>query len=100
MIPHTQLPTNATGLLLLWQIYNITLAPTPTPSHPTTWKPLHNPSEWIYTDGSLKIGKPRVGASGIHSPTYTITYIDAPGLKETRTITRAELVAIYVSLDI
>ena len=94
MIPHTQVQTIAIGLPLLRQIHNLTLAPTSTPPHPTIWKPLHNPSEWIYRDGSLKTGKPRLGASVIHSPTSTTTYIDASGLEETHTIMRAELVAI------
>jgi hypothetical protein len=99
MIPHTQLPTIATGLPLLRQIQNLTLAPSPTPPHPTIWKPLHKPSEWIYTDGSLKAEKAGLSASVIHSPTSTTAYIDASGLEETHTITRAELVAIYIALD-
>jgi len=89
MILHTQLPTVVTGLPLRRQIHNLTLAPTRTPPHPTTWKPLHNPSEWMYTDGSLNTGIPRVGASVIHSTTSTTTYIDASGLEETHTIMRA-----------
>jgi hypothetical protein len=52
-----------------------------------------------YTDGSLKTEKPRLGASIINSPSATTTYIDASGLEETHTITKAELVAIYVALD-
>ena len=99
MIPHTQLPTIATSLPFLRQIHNLTLAPSPTPPHPTIWKPLHNPSEWIYISGSLKTGRPRLGASVIHSATYTTSYIDASGLKETHTIMRAEFVAIYVALE-
>jgi hypothetical protein len=97
MIPHTQFPTIATGLALLRQIYNLTLPPTPTPPYPTTWKPLHNPSEWFYTDGSLKPGKPRLRASVIHSPTSPTTYINAFGLEETHTIMRAVLVDFYVA---
>jgi hypothetical protein len=99
MIPHTQLPIIATGLPLPRQIHNPTLAPTPTPPHPTILKLLHNPSEWIYTDGPLKRGKPRLGASVIHSPTFTTTCIDASGLEETHTIMRAEFVAIHVALE-
>jgi len=99
MIPHTQLSTIASGLPFLQWICNLTFAPNSTPPHPTRWQPLFNPSEWIYTDGSLKKEKPRLGASAIHSPTSTTTYIDAPGLDETHTITRAELVAIYVALE-
>ena len=99
MTPHTQLPTIATNLPLLRQIHNLTLAPTPTPLHRKIWKPLHNPSEWIYRDGSLKTGKPRLGASVIHSPTSITTYIDVSGLEEAHTIMRVELVGIYVALD-
>ncbi len=41
----------------------------------------------------------RLGASVICSSISTITYIDASGKDETRTIRRAELVAIYGALD-
>jgi len=99
MIILTQLSTIATGIPLLRWIYNFTCAPNPTPPHPTIWQPRHNPTEWIYTDGSLKTGKPQLGASIIQSPTFITTYIDASGQYETHTITRAELVAIYVALD-
>ena len=44
-------------------------------------------------------GKPRLGASVINLKTQTTTYIDASGNEETHTIMRAELVAIYVALD-
>ena len=57
------------------------------------------PTKWIYTDGSLKKGKPRMGASVIHSPADTTTYIDASGQDKTHTIMRAELVAIHVAMD-
>jgi ribonuclease HI len=53
----------------------------------------------IYTDGSLKIDKPRIGASVIHTPTATTTYIDASGQDKVHTIMKAELVAIQVALD-
>jgi len=56
MIPLTQLPTIAAGLPLLQRIYNFIIAPNPTPPHPTIWQPLHNPSQWICTYGSLKTG--------------------------------------------
>jgi hypothetical protein len=69
------------------------------PPQPILWHPLHNPTEWIYTDGSLKTGEPRIGASVIHSPTATTTYIDASGQDESHTIIRAEIVAIHVALD-
>ena len=41
----------------------------------------------------------RLGASDMHSPTVTITHIDAYGQDETHTIKRAELGAIHVALD-
>ena len=58
------------------------------------------PNEWIYTDGSLKKGQPRIGAAVKHSHTNTTTYIGASGQDETYTIVRAELVAIQVALSI
>jgi len=47
----------------------------------------------------VKQKKIRLGESVIHSLTSTTTYIDAFDLDETHTITRAELVTIYVALD-
>jgi ribonuclease HI len=73
---------------------------TPPPPQPIRWQPLHKPKDWIYTDGSLKKGQPRLGAAVIHSPTNTTTYIDASGQDETHTIMRAELVAIQVALSL
>jgi hypothetical protein len=69
------------------------------PRQPISWQPLHNSNEWIYTDGSLKKGQPRIGAAVIHSPITTTAYIDASGQGETRTIMRAELAAIQVALN-
>ena len=70
----------------------------PSPSNPLA-TPKNNPEEWTFTDGSHKDGNPRQGASIIHSPTNTTTYIDASGEEETHTIMRAELGAIHVALD-
>ena len=39
-----------------------------------------------------------MGAAVVHIPTCTTIYIDAAGCEETRTIMRAELVAIHTSL--
>ncbi len=39
-----------------------------------------------------------MGAAVVHIPTRTTIYIDATGCKETRTIMRAELVAIHTAL--
>ena len=54
--------------------------------------------EWVYTDGSNIKGYLRLGAAVVHIPTRTTIYIDAAGCEETRTITRAELVAIHTAL--
>jgi ribonuclease HI len=99
MIPLTQSPIIATCLPLLKRKYNFPFAPNPTPPYPTIWRPFHSPTEWIYTDGSLKTGKSRLGASVIHSLTSTTAYIDTSGQDETHTNMRAELVAIYVALE-
>jgi ribonuclease HI len=71
-----------------------------TPPKPIPWQPLHNPEKWTCTDGSYKESKPRLGASVIHSPTNTTTYIDASGQEETHTIMRAEQAAIHVALNV
>jgi len=56
------------------------------------------PKQWVYTDGSDITDHPRLGAAVVHIPTSTTIYIDAAGTKETRTIMRAELVAIHTAL--
>jgi hypothetical protein len=53
----------------------------------------------MYIDGSDIKGQSRLGAAVAHVPTYTTIYIDARGTYETRTITRAELVAIYTNIE-
>ncbi len=53
----------------------------------------------MYIDGSDITGQPRLGAAVVHVPTCTTIDIDAGGTDETRTIMRAELVAIYTALD-
>ena len=52
----------------------------------------------MYTDGSDIKGYPRLGAAVVHIPTSTTIFIDAAGTRETRTIMRAELVAIHTAL--
>ena len=52
----------------------------------------------MYTDGSDIKGYPRLGAAVVHIPTSTTIFIDAAGTEETRTIMRAELVAIHTAL--
>jgi len=54
--------------------------------------------EWVYTDGSDIKGHPRLGAAMVHIPTRTTIYIGATWCEETRTIMRAELVAIHTAL--
>jgi ribonuclease HI len=68
------------------------------PPVPYPWQPKYQPDQWVYTDGSDIDGHPRLGAAVVHVPTATTIYIDAAGTEETRTIMRAELVAIYVAL--
>jgi ribonuclease HI len=68
-------------------------------SVPYPWQPKYLPEQWVYTDGSDIEGHPRLGAAVVHIPTATTIYIDAAGSEETRTIMRAELVAIYTALS-
>ena len=71
------------------------------PSHvPHPWTPRFIPENWVYMDGSDIKGQPRLGAVVVHILTRTTIYIDAAGTEETRTITRAELVAIHTALTI
>ena len=65
---------------------------------PVPWTPRLLPEEWVYTDGSDIKWHQRLGAAVVHIPTRTIIYIDAAGCDETRTIMRAELVAIHIAL--
>ena len=66
---------------------------------PYPWAPKFLPEQWVYTDGSDITGHPRLGAAVVHIPTSTTIYIDAAGTEETRTIMRAELVAIHTALS-
>jgi hypothetical protein len=43
-------------------------------------------------------GNPPLGAAVVHIPTNTTIYINVAGTEETRTIMRAELVAIHAAL--
>ncbi len=70
IIPSIQLPKVTTNNPLLKRNYSPPQTLNLSSPQPTMWQPLFNSSEWIYTDGSLKTGKPRQGASGIHSPTH------------------------------
>jgi len=84
----------------LYSARHKTTFPTQTPLHRNQYNGnhLHNPTAWIYTDGSLKKEKTRLGTSVIHSPTSTITYIDASGQEVTHINTRAKIVNIHVAL--
>jgi hypothetical protein len=62
------------------------------------WHPRFSQEEWVYTAGSDIKGHPRLGAVVVHIPTRITIYIDAAGSEETRTIMRAELVAIHTAL--
>jgi ribonuclease HI len=79
---HTQLPPKRKG----------------SPPTPHPWVAKFIPENWVYTDGSEIEGYPRLGTYVIHIPTSTTLYIDAAGTEETRTIMRAELVAIHTAL--
>jgi hypothetical protein len=65
---------------------------------PYSWEPKFLPEQWVYTDGSDITVQPRLGASVIYIPTNTPIYIDATGIEKTRTILRAELVAMHMAL--
>jgi ribonuclease HI len=78
--------------------FTLPSAPLPTAT-PLLWTPKYQPEQWVYTDRSDIKGQPRLGAAVIHVPTCTTIYINARGTKETRTIMRADLVAIYTALD-
>ena len=68
------------------------------PPRPIPWAPKFSPEDWVYTDGSDIKDQPRLGAAVVHIPTRTTIYISATGCEETRTIMRAELVAIHTAL--
>ena len=56
------------------------------------WAPKFLPEQLAYINGSGIAGHPRLDAVAVH------IYIDVAGTEETRTITRAELVAIHTAL--
>jgi len=68
------------------------------PPVPYLWAPKYIPENWVYTDGFIIDGYPRLGASVVHILSTTTIYIDVAGTEETRTIMRAELVAIRMAL--
>jgi len=74
------------------------LTGTETPPNPITWTLRFLPEEWVYTDSSDIKGHPRLGAAVVLISTRTTIYIDAAGCNKTRTIMRAELVAIHTAL--
>ena len=46
---------------------------------PFSWELMFLPEHWVYTDGSVITGHPRLGAAVMHIPTNTTIYIDAAG---------------------
>ena len=80
------------------QIHNAPLG-TETPPIPIPWTPRFLPENWVYTDSSDIKGHPRLGATVVHIPTRTTIYIDTAGCDETRTIMRADLLAIRTALN-
>ena len=69
------------------------------PPYPILWTPRFLPEEWVYTYGSDIKGHPRLSTTVVHISTRASIYIDATGCEETRTIMRAELVAIHTALS-
>ena len=65
---------------------------------PYPWAPKFLPEQWVYIDGLDITGHHRLGAAVMHIPTNTTIYIYAAGTEETRTIMRADLVAIHTAL--
>jgi hypothetical protein len=59
---------------------------------------MFRPEQCVSTSGSDIKGQPRLETAVVHVPTWTTIYIDAGGTDETRTIMRAELVAICTAL--
>jgi hypothetical protein len=57
-----------------WSSPFIGVAPAPFPREPRFL-----PEPWVYTDGSVITGHPRLGAAVAHIPTNTTIYIDAAG---------------------
>ena len=58
-----------------------------------------NPTDFIYTDGSLVTGNPIMGASIINPRTHTTTHIEIKSHLERHTINRSELAAITIALE-
>jgi ribonuclease HI len=58
-----------------------------------------NPTDFIYTDGSLVTGNPTLGASIINPKIHTTIHIEINSQPEQHTINRAELAAITIALD-
>ncbi len=64
---------------------------------PYPWAPKFLPEQWVYTSSDIT-GHPRLGAAVVHIPSNTTICIVYAGTEETRTILRAELVAIHTAL--
>ena len=70
------------------------------PSIPYRCVPMYNMEDWIYTNGSDINEHIHLGATVTHILSRTTLYINTAGCDKTRTIMRAELVAIHTALAI
>jgi ribonuclease HI len=69
---------------------------------PLQVRPYHgawNPTNFIYTDGSLVTCNPILGASIVNPKTHSITHIEIKSQPERHTINQAELAAITQALE-
>ena len=69
------------------------------PSHIRPYRAAWNPTEFIYTDGSLVTRNPILGASIVNPSTQTTTHIEIKSQSERHTINRAKLAAITLALE-
>jgi hypothetical protein len=69
-----------------------------TPLSPVPCTPRFTPEDWVYTNGSNIKGHDQLGAAVVHIASRTTLYIDVAWCDETRSIMRAELVALHTAL--
>jgi hypothetical protein len=58
-----------------------------------------DPTDFIYTDGSLVTGNPTLGASIVNPTSHTTTHMEIKSQPERHTINRPELVAITLAME-
>jgi len=58
-----------------------------------------NPTDFVYTDGSLVTRNPTLEASIVNPKTHTTTHIEIKSQPERHTINRTELAAITLALE-